>query len=723
MTRACWSVGTGSLIGEDRSPYIRQLQTLIERFKKGLLNIEIKHTFYKIKDYKQKQQRIKQLVTSQTGEQLIKSFDQTQALSYNRLMRAHKQTTNAKLTKLLTKSIEQQYVIPTLNERSILNATPINVPHDVEVLLSLGPKFALPTQNIKPCQLYHLLADIESILTTHQDKQVQDKNRCAIVNQIQNYITRNNKCQYKTPLLKFCENATKSLKTFIHEHKNTYVVESDKGKRMVIMQADEYDRKRLQLLNSSTYIVLSKDPTAVYQTKNNSFVTRLLNLKLIDKKMAKHLHSSSAMCPSIYGQPKAHKPDLPLRPVVPNTTTPTYNLSKMIANILKQSIHSNYTITDSFEFVEYINNIILPSDYVLVSFDVISLFTNIPKDLVIHDIIMQWDQISKHTNINLDLFLEIVEFCINSSYFRFRDKYYQQTFGTAMGSPLSPILAELVIENLINTVKKDLTFNTPILKKYVDDFILALPKSEVQNTLQKFNSYNPHIQFTLEEESDNKLPFLDTLVIRQNNQTISTKWYSKPISSGRLLNYHSFHPMLMKMNVATNFIERVTKLDTTQTMDQQKHTIFQYLRQNNYPASLINRLINKIRKKSSSTTTPKTNSQIISSLNENLPANPDIPTQPTIASCSSTDQRNTIYRSIPHINQLTTAISTYLKKDYPFIKLAPKTIHTTNKYLPPIKDPVPTLQQARVIYSIPCNTCDKCYIGMTSNQLKTDLDT
>ncbi|XP_058458656.1 uncharacterized protein LOC131435122 [Malaya genurostris] len=162
-------------------------------------------------------------------------------------------------------------------------------------------------------------------------------------------------------------------------------------------------------------------------------------------------------------------------------------------------------------------------------------------------------------------------------------------------------------------------------------------------------------------------------------------------------------------------------MPTTQTMDQQKHTIFQYLRQNNYPASLINRLINKIRKKSSSTTTPKTNSQIISSLNENLPANPDIPTQPTIASCSSTDQRNTIYRSIPHINQLTTAISTYLKKDYPFIKLAPKTIHTKNKYLPPIKDPVPTLQQARVIYSIPCNTCDKCYIGMTSNQLKVRL--
>ncbi|XP_053690860.1 uncharacterized protein LOC128739401 [Sabethes cyaneus] len=356
----------------------------------------------------------------------------------------------------------------------------------------------------------------------------------------------------------------------------------------------DYDQKMLALLDSPTYQILTKDPTTTYQRKNNAIVSRLLNLKLIDQSTAKRLQTTTAVCPSIYGQPKAHKPQLPLRPVVPTITSPTYSLSKFIANILSKSMKSKYNIIDSFDFVQYINKITLPTNYVLVSFDVVSLFTNIPKDLVMHDIIMSWDTIRSNTNINLDLFLEIIGFCIDTSYFRFRDKIYLQTFGTAMGSCLSPILAEFVLETLLNTVTRNLQYNIPVLKKYVDDLILALPEDEVDNTLAAFNNYNPHIQFTKETELENRLPFLDTLVIRNENQSITTQWYSKSIASGRLLNYHSFHPMHMKINVATNFINRVIKITTNKSSDQQKHVIFQHLRQNNYPTALINRLLNRI---------------------------------------------------------------------------------------------------------------------------------
>lgn len=205
---------------------------------------------------------------------------------------------------------------------------------------------------------------------------------------------------------------------------------------------------------------------------------------------------------------------------MPNITAPTYQLSKFIASVLSSGFHSDYNIIDSFTFVNYISSVTLPAGYVLVSFDVVSLFTNIPKELVVHDIIMNWNDIGKATNINLDLFLEIITFCIDNNYFRFRGKYYEQTFGTAMGSPLSPILADLVMEILLRTVTKRLKFPIPVLKKYVDDLILALPFDQIEQTLAVFNSYNQHIQFTVEQEQNATLPFLDMLLIRNIDQTI-----------------------------------------------------------------------------------------------------------------------------------------------------------------------------------------------------------
>lgn len=89
------------------------------------------------------------------------------------------------------------------------------------------------------------------------------------------------------------------------------MLESDKGKKMVIMFREDYDRKMEALLNDTTYKIVPRDPTSNIQTTNNRFVSRLLDLKLIDKPTARDLKSTTAVCPRIYGQPKAHKPDLP----------------------------------------------------------------------------------------------------------------------------------------------------------------------------------------------------------------------------------------------------------------------------------------------------------------------------------------------------------------------------------------------------------------------------
>ncbi|XP_062557238.1 uncharacterized protein LOC134222111 [Armigeres subalbatus] len=449
----------------------------------------------------------------------------------------------------------------------------------------------------------------------------------------------------------------------------------------------------LTLLNDDTYKVVPRDPTSKFQTHNNNIIKRLLDLHLIDAPTYRKLKTTTSICPRIYGQPKAHKPDLPLRPVVPNMTSPTYHLSKYIASILKQSSRGQFNITDSFDFVNYINRVTLPQGYVLVSFDVVSLFTNIPKDLVIRDIITNWDDIQQATNICLDLLLEMVEFCLDTSYFCFRNKFYIQTFGTAMGSPLSPILADIVMDSLLHTVNQLVPYPMPVLKKYVDDLILALPEDKIHEVLDIFNGYNPHLQFTVEKESNNKLPFLDTLITRHEDQTLSTSWYSKPIASGRLMNFHSFHPTTMKINIASNYIDRVIRLTTNTNWNILKQIIFQNLRQNNYPAALINRILCHINTQDNNQTYDQSpiTTQLSSSVSQpsschqhsstTSPQHQMDPNSINSATANMTSAPNSIsiqnphlptqtaYKSIPFIPQLTTNIAHCLKIDYPQTEL------------------------------------------------------
>ncbi|XP_062714231.1 uncharacterized protein LOC134291004 [Aedes albopictus] len=323
---------------------------------------------------------------------------------------------------------------------------------------------------------------------------------------------------------RFCSSAVRTTRRFLADNPDICIVRSDKGNKTVIMELDDYDRKMKQLVDDeNTYEKLNRDPTGSIESKNNQFVKRLMDLKLIDAQQAYRLKSNTAICPRIYGLPKAHKPELPLRPVVPNITSPTYQLSKYVSNIIQAATNCEYNIRDSFTFAAEIKHLKVPEDHVIVSFDVISLFTNVPKELILRAIREDWDRIKEHTQINMYLFLEIVNFCLDNSYFMFRSQIYSQKFGTAMGSPLSPILADIVLNKLITTVVQSLDFVILFLKKYVDDFFIVLPRDKVQATLEAFNNYNERLQFTVEEENNGRLPFLDILVIRNDDQTLSTE--------------------------------------------------------------------------------------------------------------------------------------------------------------------------------------------------------
>ena len=150
---------------------------------------------------------------------------------------------------------------------------------------------------------------------------------------------------------------------------------ADKGKATVVMDRADYDAKVGQMLNDeNTYQLLKRDPTASLERKMNSQLLHLVRVCRLYNDVYLRLRSSAGRTPLLYGLPKVHKPSVPLRPIVSFVSSPTYHLSKFLADLLQPVVGKTSShVKNSREFVDFIRSERLTSEETMISFDVVSV--------------------------------------------------------------------------------------------------------------------------------------------------------------------------------------------------------------------------------------------------------------------------------------------------------------------------------------------------------------
>ena len=128
----------------------------------------------------------------------------------------------------------------------------------------------------------------------------------------------------------------------------------------------------------------------------------------------------------------------------------------------------------------------------------------------------------------------LLEFCLTNTYCLFQGKYYEQVQGAAVGPPISPLIANILMEEF--EVKALSSTPTPSLwLRFVDDTFVINKAECSQALLQHINNQGPHIQFTSEPTQQGSLPFLDTLVTIEQDNTFSTSVCRKPTHTDQYL--------------------------------------------------------------------------------------------------------------------------------------------------------------------------------------------
>ena len=127
-------------------------------------------------------------------------------------------------------------------------------------------------------------------------------------------------------------------------------------------------------------------------------------------------------------------------------------MAKELAKILKPLVgKSLYHINSTQDFVGQVKHITLAPGECLSSYDVSALFTLVPIDTalkIIKDLLVKNPTLKDRTVIGIDDIILLLEFCLKNTYFFFQDQFFEQVEGVAMGSPVSPIVANHYMEYL-----------------------------------------------------------------------------------------------------------------------------------------------------------------------------------------------------------------------------------------------------------------------------------
>ena len=213
--------------------------------------------------------------------------------------------------------------------------------------------------------------------------------------------------------------------------------------------------------------------------------------------------------------------------------------------------------------------------------------------------------------MSIEQIISLLEFCLKTSHFQFQGRFIEQLQGAAMGSPISPIVANLYMEDFENKAMNTAEYPPKVCKRYVDDTFVVIEADKKQGVLDHIKSVDPFIHFTTEDaRTDGSIPFLDTIVMPQSDGFLLTSVYRK--RTNQYLQWNSHHHLSAKFSVINTLKHRArTVCSNVHLLQEEEDHLNKALKRWKYPDWVLSRGNNhqKKRKNTNQGTTDKKRQQ------------------------------------------------------------------------------------------------------------------
>ena len=375
---------------------------------------------------------------------------------------------------------------------------------------------------------------------------------------------------------------------------------ADKGGSIVVQNTTDYVTEAMRQLNNSTfYERLSQNPVEQLINDRDRILDTALRDNCITKKQHEFLKVESVVTPCLYLTPKIHKSLInpPGRPIVSGNNSLSEPLSQFVDFFIRDIVKTlpSY-VADTRDVLKSLN-VTIPHGAYLVTFDVESLYTNIPHE---DGLAAMSFYLGTKDDMPSDFLLALTKFILKSNYFMFDNKFFIQKQGTAMGSTFAPNYANLFMGYWESRFIHDQAASPHLDKliywrRFIDD-VMAIyigNESELLEFRDYINSTHPTLKFTM-EHSKKQIDFLDLRISLDNTGHLNTTIFRKSTDRNSILHAQSHHPKRLVENIPYGQFLRLKRIcsdprdfnDKTREMDDR-------FKQRGYKTSTIQAAINK----------------------------------------------------------------------------------------------------------------------------------
>ena len=217
----------------------------------------------------------------------------------------------------------------------------------------------------------------------------------------------------------------------IEKNRDIVITKPDEGNGVVILDRKLYNDTIQKLISdTSQFEKLSENPILKREASLQRFLHMLKQKNFFNENEYDKLYPSGSAPARIYGTLKMHKfssiDSFPkLRPIVSSRDTFNYNLVRFLCDLLSPLVPNDYSCKDTFSFVSQVKNANLSQKF-LVSYDVTSLFTNIPLKETIDIAINLIFNHNPNLNITKKELKKLFLFATSQTHFIFNSKLYNQ---------------------------------------------------------------------------------------------------------------------------------------------------------------------------------------------------------------------------------------------------------------------------------------------------------
>ena len=572
---------------------------------------------------------------------------------------------------------------------TIINLTDIELTTLQKEVLCRGVNFGVPPKIAEP----DVLAEFELLHRQAAEfvpvsKEAAERSRCELAALAREFASTK-------PDTRHFSLQREHRKTIVdlRKNQNLVITRPDKGRATVILTRQDYVDKMMAILrDQSKFLSLGPvsqfDRTAKIEQCLREYLKTLFDSGEIPECVYKTIFPVGSSRPRMYGLPKIHKLDVPLRPILSMCGSSQYNISKWLCEHLKPVVqyYGERCVRDSFMFSDAVRTKGLSRNGYMCSFDVVSLFTNVPLEEVI-DICA--DALYRNGNIETELttltedsFRKLMKLVTSDVEFSFNDVMYRQTDGVAMGSPLGPTLANIFVGYCEKKIPDE---EWPeMYSRYVDDVFSHFRSQEESIMFHKrLNSLHPSLRFTVEGEEDGSLPFLEVKVTRTEAGMV-TSIYRKPTFTGLYIPWDSYSATIYKTNLVRALTSRILRICSPSVIENELSILRGIFLKNGYPGQVLDRLITR-----------------------NVPARKIGP------------KLCPIVIRLPWLGGRTENL---VQRTNHAVRLAyyaakVRAIYQTNHAFRLPKDKLPTPSVSNVIYLFECRHCEGRYVGKTAQRL------